>query len=117
MEEVTAVHAKASAGLGSGAQRKQASSPPARVPRPQGAVPHHSLGWQAPRAGEDVVLLGEEPEHAVQVASQQVLAAQLDHAWEVVDFLEVVQKNPSQQSPAGMYSPSPEESVCMENQQ
>lgn len=56
--------------------------------------PWHSLGWQAPRAGEDVVLLGEEAEHAVQVASQQVLAAQLDHAWEVVDFLKVGQKNP-----------------------
>lgn len=103
--------------FGLGAQTEQASSLPARVPCPQGAVPRHSLGWQAPRAGEDVVLLGEEPEHAVQVAGQQVLAAQLDHAWEVVDFLKVVQKNPDQQSPAGMDSPSPEESLCMENQQ
>lgn len=65
------------------------------------ALSRHSLGWQAPRAGEDVVLLGEEAEHAVQVASQQVLAAQLDHPWEVVDFLKVGQRNPDQWRPCG----------------
>lgn len=69
---------------------------PSLSPCPRSTVLRHSLGWQAPRAGEDVVLLGEEPEHAVQVASQQVLTAQLDHAWEVVDFLKVGQKNPDQ---------------------
>lgn len=107
------VRVTASEGLGSGAQNEQASSLPCLCH----PIPSDSLGWQAPRAGEDVVLLGEEPEHAVQVASQQVLAAQLDHAWEVVDLLKVVQKNPDQQSPVGMGSPGPEESLCMENQQ
>lgn len=82
---------QSSYGLGSGAQKEQASSLPLPVSRrPCGAVPRHSLCWQAPRAGEDVVLRGEELEHVVQVTSQQVLAAQLHHAWEVVDFLEVL---------------------------
>lgn len=95
----------------SGAQKEQVSS----LPLPVSPCPGHSLGWQAPGAGEDVVLLGEEAEHAVQVASQQVLAAQLDHAWEVVDFLKVGQKNPDQQRRCGDgFSPPRGEPVRVE---
>lgn len=53
---------------------------------------YHSLSWQAPRTGKNIVLLGEEFEHAVKVASQQVLTADLYHARKMVDFLEEVQK-------------------------
>lgn len=53
---------------------------------------YHSLSWQAPRTGKNVVLFGEESEHAVKVASQQVLTADLYHARKMVDFLKEVQK-------------------------
>lgn len=53
---------------------------------------YHSLSWQAPRAGKNIVLLGEEFEHAVEVASQQILPADLNHARKMVDFLKEVQK-------------------------
>lgn len=39
-----------------------------------------------------MVLFGEESEHAVKVASQQVLTADLYHARKMVDFLKEVQK-------------------------
>lgn len=45
------------------------------------------VSWQAPRTGKNIVLLGEEFEHAVKVASQQVLTADLYHARKMVDFL------------------------------
>ena len=43
--------------------------------------------WEAPGAGEDVVLSGVEFLHAVEVPSQQIFAADFCHAREVVDFL------------------------------
>lgn len=48
----------------------------------------HSLSGEAPGAWEDVILGGEQFLHAVQVPGQQVFAADLRHAWEVVDFLQ-----------------------------
>lgn len=47
----------------------------------------HSLGREAPGAGEDVVLPGVDFLHALQVPGQQVFAADFRHAREVVDFL------------------------------
>lgn len=51
------------------------------------ALASYSLSWQAPSAWEDAVLLGEELQHAVEVAGQQILTANFCHAWEVVYFL------------------------------
>lgn len=75
---------------------------------------HHSLCWQAPSAGEYLVLLGEELEHAVEVPSQQVLAADLDHAWKVVDFLEQAQTKPRISTGRAGTLLEAEESRCVE---
>lgn len=48
----------------------------------------HSLSREAPGAWEDVKVGGEQFLHAVQIPGQQVFAADLRHAWEVVDFLQ-----------------------------
>ena len=47
----------------------------------------NSLCREAPCLGEDVVLLGEHLQHAIQVSGQKILSADLVHPWEVVDFL------------------------------
>ena len=54
----------------------------------------YSLCWEAPGAGEDVVLSGVEFLHAVEVPSQQIFAADFCHAREVVDFLKQSQLVP-----------------------
>ena len=48
----------------------------------------NSLCRETPRLWEDVVLLGEHLEHAVHVASQHILPADLAHPGKVVDLLQ-----------------------------
>lgn len=43
---------------------------------------------EAPRLGEEVVVLGEQPEHPVEVSGQQILPADFGHSGEVIDFLQ-----------------------------
>jgi hypothetical protein len=45
------------------------------------------LGREAPGFREYLVVEREEFCHAVQIAGEQVLAADFEHAWEVVDLL------------------------------
>jgi len=79
---------------------------------------YHSLSWQAPSAGKYIVLLGEEPEHAVQVASQQVLTADLYHAWKMVDFLKEVQmRNRISEGTAGILLETRGKPLCRHAEQ
>lgn len=46
------------------------------------------LGRKAPRFGEDLIVQREQLQHPVQIAGQQILAADLEHPGEVVHLLE-----------------------------
>jgi len=48
----------------------------------------HVLGRNRPRSWKDVILFGEQFEHAVKIPGQQVFTTYLTHAGKVIDLLQ-----------------------------